>query len=129
MDGFVKVGTVSEFREGRGRSVRFGDRHVAVFRTGGAWYALQDGCPHQGASLADGQLDGDDVICLRHDWRFDLGSGRSSHRSGACAKAYDVRVEGDDVLVAARPETKPVEPTEDEEWVRWDPDRFFKSGP
>ena len=130
MPEFIKVGSVGQFREGRGKRVRVGDTEVAVFRLGDRWFAIQDSCPHQGASLADGKLDGDRVICLRHDWRFDLASGVSNHRSGARAKPFDVRIDGDELLVSATPRqddrAQDAYPEADD-WIPWDPDNFFKN--
>ncbi len=67
------------------------------------------------------------VVCLWHGHAFDLTTGRGDRRSGACARVYPIKVEGDDVLVGdpAAADAKPG--TErDEDWIRWDPDRFFK---
>lgn len=101
MSGFVKVGRVEEFREGRGRAVRVGGRRVAVFNDGGRFLALQDNCPHMGASLADGRIVAGRVACHMHGWVFELASGRGCPpaKSWACARTYEVRVEDGQVLI------------------------------
>jgi nitrite reductase (NADH) small subunit len=124
---FTKVGTVGDFPDETGRRVRVGDRQVAVFRIGDCWFAVQDACPHMGASLADGRIEPRRVVCRWHGHAFDLTTGRSDRRSAACAKVYPVRVEGDDVLVGDPPPAKAAPPADpEEEWIPWDPDRFFK---
>jgi nitrite reductase (NADH) small subunit len=55
--------------------VRSDDRAVAVFHVDGRWFALDDACPHHGASLGDGPVRGTVVRCPWHDWPFDLTSG------------------------------------------------------
>lgn len=101
MARFVRVGKLEEFREGGGRTVKVDGVDVAVFKLEGRFYALRDACPHMGLSLADGQLSGAAVICHGHGWTFDLASGRSDRRSGACAKVHEVRIEGGEVHIDA----------------------------
>jgi nitrite reductase/ring-hydroxylating ferredoxin subunit len=48
---------------------------IAVFRLGDRLHAIRDECPHAGASLADGVLDGAIVTCPRHGSQFDLTTG------------------------------------------------------
>jgi nitrite reductase (NADH) small subunit/3-phenylpropionate/trans-cinnamate dioxygenase ferredoxin subunit len=123
---FVKVGRRAEFREGRGRAVNVEGRRVAVFRVGDRWSALQDACPHMGASLAEGRLVNGIVTCHWHGWRFDLETGRGAPpaRSWACARTYEVRLDGEDVLIR-RPDDPPSAGGNDEEWVVWD-DAFLE---
>ena len=127
-DKYVKVGKVGDFPPGRGRLVRARDRAVAVFRVGERWFALQDACPHMGASLADGELDGLRVTCRWHGWKFDLRDGQGDRREWARARVHEIKIEGDDVLVgpAAGPEPPGAPPEEDEDWIVFDPDRHLK---
>ena len=56
-----------------GEAVRVqADVPVAVFRSGGALYAVDDTCTHQDASLTDGYLEGCFVECPLHASIFDL---------------------------------------------------------
>ena len=102
-----------------------GETEVAVFHLGQRWCVIQDACPHMGASLADGMLVGNSVVCHWHHWKFDLDSGQCDMRQWACADVYEVRVVDDEVWVRApeKPDPKPAEP---EQWIAGDPDRFFK---
>ncbi len=52
------------------------DGPIAVFSIGGALCAMRDVCPHAGASLADGELEGSIVTCPLHGSRFDVLTGR-----------------------------------------------------
>ena len=49
---------------------------VALVRTGAGWRAFQGLCPHQGALLGEGEIEGDRLVCRNHRWRFSLDSGR-----------------------------------------------------
>lgn len=120
---FTKVGAVRQFREGRGRTVRVGERTLAVFRRGDRFFAMDDECPHMGASLAMGRLVENHVECDWHHWRFELSTGRNAHKQWACVAIHEVRVQGTDVLVriVEPPDEKPSEEKENE-WFVWDPD-------
>ncbi|MFF5987784.1 bifunctional 3-phenylpropionate/cinnamic acid dioxygenase ferredoxin subunit [Prauserella flavalba] len=48
---------------------------IAVFNAEGAYYAVDDTCTHQDASLADGWLEGCLVECPLHAASFDLRTG------------------------------------------------------
>ncbi len=128
MDDFVKVGKVDDFREGRGSVVRLDGKKVAVFKIGGHLQAIQDACPHMGASLADGRLEHGRVVCHWHGWSFDLESGQGSltSKSWLCARIYEVKVEGRDVYLRRPDEPAAPRPEDEEEWTAWDP-KFLKS--
>ena len=49
---------------------------IAVFHTEeGELFAIDDTCPHQDASLADGYVEGCEVECPLHASKFDLRTG------------------------------------------------------
>jgi nitrite reductase (NADH) small subunit len=78
---------VDEIPEGRGLARRGREgRNLALFRDGGRVYALDDRCPHAGASLSSGWIEGGAVVCPLHRWRFRL-------RDGACVAGGDEGVE------------------------------------
>jgi 3-phenylpropionate/trans-cinnamate dioxygenase ferredoxin subunit len=65
---------------------------VALFNVDGCLYALEDRCPHAGASLAMGQLDGTRVTCRAHGLAFDLATGCMRGNAGLRARTYALRV-------------------------------------
>ena len=120
---FVRVAAVGDIRHGRGRQVVVGDRRVALWRKGNRYYAFGDTCPHMGASLSDGFLQGEIIVCHWHGWRFDAGTGAclKQGKSWAEIPVYEVRIDGDDILLR-RPSAGSVPaPEEDEPWMDWKP--------
>lgn len=99
---FETVGKVEEFEEGRGKAVPVDDRMVAVFRRGDQWYAIDDLCPHMGASLAEGHVEGETVTCPWHAWRFCIKDGTWEDNRRVKVDTFEVRVVGDDVQVRER---------------------------
>jgi nitrite reductase (NADH) small subunit/3-phenylpropionate/trans-cinnamate dioxygenase ferredoxin subunit len=109
MNGFQTVCKVQDLTEGEGKIVPFGRKVIALFRTGGGIYAIDDVCPHMGASLGSGFVEGDTVTCPWHAWRFRLTDGAWADYPNGKVRigCYAVRVEGDDVQI----ELPPVEST------------------
>lgn len=48
---------------------------LAVYHVEGRLHAVQDLCPHAGAVLSEGELEGPVVTCPRHGSRFDVRTG------------------------------------------------------
>lgn len=57
------------------RSVTGWGDDIAVFRSDGAFYALDDTCTHERASLAEGWIEDGEVECPKHATRFSLCTG------------------------------------------------------
>ena len=100
---FVKVATLSEVPAGTVRQVDAAGRAIALVNAGGQLYALDNTCLHRGGPLGQGFLEGESVECPWHGWQFDVRTGRCTFNPSAAVPTYEVRVEGDDVLVAVPP--------------------------
>lgn len=48
---------------------------IAVFKIDNEYYAIEDVCTHDGAEIASGILDGDEIVCPRHGARFCIKTG------------------------------------------------------
>lgn len=99
MSDFVTLARVGDVPEGRGRTFRVGEHDVALFLIDGTHYALDDFCPHMGASLGASDLRGDMVVCNRHMWAFRLTDGTSPDVPTLRATTFEVRVAGDEIQV------------------------------
>lgn len=100
MADFVKVASTGDIPEGEGRCFEVNDQQVAIFNVDGIFYALDNVCPHQGGPLGEGELDGNMVTCPWHAWDFDVTTGENSEDPDEKQDTYEVKVDGDDVLVA-----------------------------
>ncbi len=101
MEDFQTVARVGDIPEGQGRSFAVGGTMVGVFLSQGRYLAINDFCPHMGASLAEGHVEQDAVMCPWHAWRFSLTDGTwlDNSRSGIRTACYEVRVAGDEIQV------------------------------
>ncbi len=48
---------------------------LAVYRVAGKWHAIADRCPHAGAVLSSGEIEGTVLTCPGHGSRFDVRTG------------------------------------------------------
>ncbi len=100
MADFVKVASTSDIPAGEGRCFEVKDQQVAIFNVDGTFYALENVCPHQGGPLGEGELDVKTVTCPWHAWDFDVTTGENSEDPDERQETFEVKVDGDDVLVA-----------------------------
>ncbi len=99
MSAKLKIGLVSEVPDGTNKVYTVGEREVAVFNVDGELYAVDNCCPHRGASLSDGTLVDGSVTCPWHKWRFDLKTGKCLTQPGNWLRKFDVSIEGDNVIL------------------------------
>ncbi len=86
-----------------------GERLIAVFNQGGQYFAIDDICPHMGASLGAGLCDGGVVTCPWHAWRFRISDGTWMDNPRIKIDSFEIRVVGDEIQV--RLEEKPNDET------------------
>ena len=99
MTQLIAVGKVGEIPEGEAKVVIVNRRDVAVFRSGGEFFAIDDCCPHAGASLAGGFVEDGVVTCPWHAWRFRLADGAWADNPRVKTGCYPVRAVGDELFV------------------------------
>jgi nitrite reductase (NADH) small subunit len=102
MDGFQRVARLSQVPPGQSAVVMVNDRAIALFNVGGTVYAIHNICPHEGGPLNEGRLKGYVVACPWHDLAFDVRNGQGIDGGGYCVGSYEVRVDGDDILIGPR---------------------------
>jgi 3-phenylpropionate/trans-cinnamate dioxygenase ferredoxin subunit len=104
---FVKIAEASQLQPGEMKSFPLENHTVLLVNVDGAYYALDNKCPHMGGNLSGGELDGATVTCPRHGAKFDVRTGTNVgnaklafiHVKVGDAKPYPVKVEGNDILV------------------------------
>jgi len=99
----VRAGSFEELRKSGQLVTKVGSLPVVVFWDAGEAFAIEDRCPHMGFPLHQGTVEGGLVTCHWHHARFDLASGCTLDPFADDARAFDVVIRGDDVLVEARP--------------------------
>ena len=79
-EGWYWVIQSRELKAGKAKAVRLSGKELAIFRTeSGKVVAMDAFCPHRGAHLAGGKVEGEGLRCHYHRWKFD--------ESGECVDA------------------------------------------
>ena len=98
---FVEVAIASDLPAGRMKCIAIGGRRLLLANVDGRFWATDDTCTHEDASLSTGVLKGGLVRCPLHGSRFNVCTGEVLEEpSELNLRTYRVRVEGDRVLVA-----------------------------
>ena len=102
MSDFIKVAKTSDLNPGDKMLVEYDDEEVGLFNIDGEFYAISDVCTHDDGPLVEGKLDGDCIICPRHGARFNIKTGAQTMPAFAPVPLYEVKIEGDDILIAPK---------------------------
>lgn len=86
---FQKVVALAQIREGEIYPVNVDGVDLILLRHEGGVAAYLDACPHEGAQLSFGELEGGVLICARHLWEFDVRTGE--HISRVRRPQHDLR--------------------------------------
>ncbi|MDZ4743198.1 MAG: non-heme iron oxygenase ferredoxin subunit [Verrucomicrobiota bacterium] len=99
MSEFIKLCTVHELQPGQCKGINIKGEDVGLFNIDGEFCAMENTCPHQGAPLTQGPVKDGVVMCPWHMWRFNVKTGKSLTAPGADMKTYEIKIEGEDVLI------------------------------
>jgi nitrite reductase/ring-hydroxylating ferredoxin subunit len=75
---------------------------ACVGKVDGQLHAIRDRCPHRGAQLSRGKLDGFLVTCPLHSLQFDIRTGKAEGPSHLRVEAFDANIEGGVIVVRRR---------------------------
>ena len=99
MSEFVEAAQVDQVPPGTGTTVKVEGKEVAIFNVDGEFYAIGDSCPHAGASLGTGKLNGKIVTCRAHGLRYDITTGQVT-TGGFGVASYPAKVVDGKILIA-----------------------------
>jgi nitrite reductase/ring-hydroxylating ferredoxin subunit len=100
---WTPAGDATALVDGRPARVVVDETPVLLLRDGEELFALHDRCSHRGCSLADGTVEGDEIVCSCHGSRFARADG--AVRGGpatAPQPAFEVREAGGRLEVRRR---------------------------
>lgn len=82
-------------KEGEVKSIYLKDHEICILQKDGQYHAMDDSCPHAGASLGMGKCQNEWLICPKHDIRFNIKTGISQTERFK-ATIYPIKKIGDD---------------------------------
>ena len=75
----VPLFRVSDLAPGQVRHVKVGKTELAVVRVGDEFHAVSNICRHAFGPLSDGFVEGHELVCPWHGWRYDVRDGTTDH--------------------------------------------------
>jgi len=69
------------------------NEQIVIFQADQSYFALENRCPHAGAYLHEGMVEGRILTCIWHGWKFDLETGQSINEYWARVKTYSLMIE------------------------------------
>lgn len=96
----VVVGVAGELAPGERKLAFIDGRSIVLFNIDGTLHAIDNACPHNGASLASGQLEGCVLRCPAHGLRFDVRTGCMPGPGGLLVTTFPVAIVDSKVVVS-----------------------------
>lgn len=106
LEGFSRVCELDDIWEGEMSLYQVDGQGVLLIRVSEIEICAYDpACPHQGHSLAAGELEDCILTCPSHLWEFDAETGEGINPGGVALTAYRVKIQ-DGVVFVALPAAK-----------------------
>lgn len=107
---FIKVCSLSELPNNSQKIVPLGLHKVALFHFNNEISAIANACLHKagplGLGLVENKYDGLYVTCPWHGWEYNIKTGSAPPGYKDQQAVFEVKVEGDDVLISEQPIVK-----------------------
>ncbi|AFY38587.1 Glutamate synthase (NADPH) [[Leptolyngbya] sp. PCC 7376] len=97
----VKIATWSEIGDRQPVAALVENVDLVIIRWDEKLSVLYGRCKHRGALMADGSIEGDNIICGLHQWDYRMDTGVSSYNDSEILDKFNAWVEDDDVYVDA----------------------------
>jgi nitrite reductase/ring-hydroxylating ferredoxin subunit len=103
---YTRACALSELADSTPHRVELSGVPVALVRTDGEVFAINDICSHANVSLSEGEVEDCTIECWLHGSTFDLRTGKPSGLPATRpVPVYPVKIVGDDVLVSVNQES------------------------
>ncbi|MEO7924728.1 MAG: Rieske 2Fe-2S domain-containing protein [Chitinophagaceae bacterium] len=107
---FIKVCSVADLPVDSQKIVELGPHKIALFHYDNEITAMGNACLHKagplGLGLVEKKYDGLYVTCPWHGWEYNIKTGSAPPGYKDQQSLYEVKIEGDDILISAQPITK-----------------------
>lgn len=95
----LPIFSLDELADREPANVLVADVDLVVTRHDDEVSVLYGRCAYRGASMADGHIEGDNIICGIHGWDYRLDTGISEYNNAEILPKFSAWVEGGRVFV------------------------------
>ncbi len=97
---YVPVANLNDFAEGTMKMVKVEGRRICLVHLSTGVHAIDNACPHEGYGLMQGDLVGDQLTCVWHNWKFRVTDGECV-QGEENVTSHDVKVDEDGTISVA----------------------------
>lgn len=85
-------------------TIHFDGRKVCITHTSKGFFAIQDRCPHNGASLSFGKCSDEhnSIVCPLHRYHFNLETGRAMSGGADAGRTYPIKITEEGVFLGIK---------------------------
>lgn len=85
------------------QTIAVAGKKICIAHTPEGFFAVNDKCPHNGASLGNGYCTKENsIVCPVHRYHFDLRTGRAKSGLGDTVETYPLEIRNDGVYVGLK---------------------------
>jgi glutamate synthase domain-containing protein 2 len=95
----ISVATFSALKEKTPTAALVENTDLVVIRYGEEVSVLYGRCLHRGALLADGRVEGHNLICGLHDWDYKIDTGVSEYNNAEVLEKFEAKIKEDQVYI------------------------------
>lgn len=103
LQGFVRVCNLNEIIEDRAKIFCIDKERIAVFKTQGKFFAVNNVCKHQNGPLGEGKILDGCITCPWHGYQYLPQNGQSPPPFKEKVSTYDVKIIDEDVWLNPKP--------------------------
>jgi len=99
---FTKIASLKQVPQGELVKVEFQGKNILLVNIKDKIHALENNCAHVGGPLDEGSLTENKIRCPWHGAEYDVTTGEATEDSnipGLQVKKYNVKIEGDSILI------------------------------
>lgn len=96
----IEAGNIKEIKQGKMKRIIAGDKAILVCNVDGQFYAVDDMCTHEDASLYLGCMKGDLIQCSLHGAKFSVITGEAKEEPAEIPlQTYPVTIKKETIFV------------------------------
>ncbi len=88
----VKAAGVDELADGQNKVLNVDEKVLVLFRVKDDYFAVSNNCLHRGGPLGEGELNGYEVTCPWHGWKYDVRTGSFTVIPTLKVKTFNVKM-------------------------------------
>lgn len=101
---YIRLAKISDFKDKYIKSFAVLGKKIGIIRRrDNSLYAIEVSCKHQGADLTREPIEGGVATCYRHQWKYDLETGKCLNHESPSLRKHDLQIRGEDVYISLHP--------------------------